>query len=1172
MGTKFFAPILTSLIMAIFSVSAFAVPPTDEVIQKLKDDGLFDQYVQSMIEARAQGVNAGIADDGKGRSQFALSPGATFRVLVLLVDFPDKSYTGGWVAGSTADFDSLLFSDGINPTGSMKEFYIESSYGNFILEGDVAGWYTASQNASYYTNFCDGSRGMGAYPNNARRLVEEAVALADPDVDFSLYDNDGNNYVDGIFVVHAGTGYEETGDNCEIHSHQWSISADYRDGVYVTTYSIEPEESAGNQELNAIGVFCHEFGHVLGLPDLYDTDYSSRGIGEWGMMASGSYNGNSKRPAQFSAWSKMALGWLSPINVTSNQIGVEFPAVEWNPVVYRLWKNGQGGSQYFLIENRQKTGFDEYLPGSGLLIWHIDENVGGNSNDWHPRVFLEQADGRFDLQNNGNGGDPGDAFPDAGYHPHFHDKTTPDSRAYNTTSSQVAAWNISSSDSIMTADLDVFWSRPYLYLMGAVFSDVNGGDGDGMLEAGETIELTMTIGNDWKTASAAEVNMTIDDGTLNVTNGYALLGTIASGGSADNNGSPLVFEIPIDYTPRIDSFFFEITSDGGSFTSVLAVEENVGEPALLLVDDDNNDDVDTYYSSALYGRRLPYDLWNKYTSGTPGISELSKYDAVVWFTGDYRASPLSTGDISSMKDYLDAGGSLFLSGQAIAAQLSTLDPTFMSDYLKASYLSTSFVPILSPDAGSPNFADLDNIVITGASGASNQTNPDQIAAETGGVAELAYYGSPDLGAVSYSGSYKTMFFSFGFEAIVTGDYRFAERDTVYARVLDFLGVSSASGYPEVNNLEIGPGAAMNLLDHTPYIAWPYYDAGGSPQDEYHVQVGIDDDWSTAEMWDYGPVAGSDTSVVYAGSVLIDGQTYFARVRVSNGTQWSSWRTTQFRMNSVPGAPGNLDPDNLAGITDDMPVLQHQGAVDNELDPLTYDFEVYADSFMTTLVDQANDQSGGPGVVSWTVTVALDDESVYYWRGRASDGYEDGDWSSLASFWVNSVNQAPAAFDLVSPADEAVLTEMLPTFEWSASSESDLYDTLEYAFIMDTDPGFATADTVAGLQNTSYTVTDSISNGMDYYWKVVATDKFGGLTESGQVFSFSTWVPGDANSDGMVDVGDVVFLINYIFRGGAAPDPLSAGDANQDCISDVGDAVYILNYVFRDGPAPLVGCE
>ncbi len=183
----FFVLTLTFLLTA----TIYAVPPSDEVIQQLKDDGRFDKFLQTMAEAHAKGIDAGLNEFGKTPTREALAAPVSFNVLVILIDFSDKPYTAGAAAGTPAKFDSVLFSDNrVNPTGSMKEFYYENSYGNFILQGTVVGWYRAAQVANYYTNNCDGSHGMGPYPHNAQKLVEEAVALADPDVDYSQFDHD----------------------------------------------------------------------------------------------------------------------------------------------------------------------------------------------------------------------------------------------------------------------------------------------------------------------------------------------------------------------------------------------------------------------------------------------------------------------------------------------------------------------------------------------------------------------------------------------------------------------------------------------------------------------------------------------------------------------------------------------------------------------------------------------------------------------------------------------------------------------------------------------------------------------------------------------------------------------------------------------------------------------
>src|SRR4030067_456202 len=173
-------------------------------------------------------------------------------------------------------------------------------------------------------------------------------------------------------------------------------------------------------EDSPFGVVAHEFGHYLGLPDLYDTDSSSLGVGEWDVMGSGSWNGNPRgtSPSHFSAWSKEKLGWLTPIEGTvplltpqippgQNTPPQQTPAVENPSRAYRLTvKTASGGDEYFLVENRQRTGYDAALPGDGLLIWHIDDSVPNNDNEAHRLVDLEERD----AANGDTPDDPGDPW------------------------------------------------------------------------------------------------------------------------------------------------------------------------------------------------------------------------------------------------------------------------------------------------------------------------------------------------------------------------------------------------------------------------------------------------------------------------------------------------------------------------------------------------------------------------------------------------------------------------------------------------------------------------------------------------------------------------------------------------------------------------------------------
>jgi immune inhibitor A len=370
------------------------------------------------------------------------------RVIVVLVDFSDKAMTQ-----PPTHFQDLFFSTGVMPTKSVREYYTEVTHGLIDIQGNVAGPFRLPLTLAQYAN---GESGLGIVSPNAQTMARDAVVAADPTIDFTPYDNDGNGFVDAFIVIHAGSGAEETGNSGDIWSHKWVLEGGAMtvDSTKIFGYLTVPEDSR-------IGVCCHELGHLLfGFPDLYDTDGTSEGIGNWCLMAGGSWGPFSPghagdTPVHPSAWCKANQGWVSVNNLTTNG-PLSIPDVKDSNTVHRLWKDGAAGSEYFLMENREKNRFDVSLPGSGLLIWHIDESVPDNTNEAHYKVALIEADGQRDLERpNGNRGDAGDPYPGSSGNANFNDGSNPNSKSYSGLPTRVSLTGISAAAAVMTANVAV---------------------------------------------------------------------------------------------------------------------------------------------------------------------------------------------------------------------------------------------------------------------------------------------------------------------------------------------------------------------------------------------------------------------------------------------------------------------------------------------------------------------------------------------------------------------------------------------------------------------------------------------------------------------------------------------------------------------------------------------
>ena len=689
--------------------SALSMPPNKAAIEKWKAEGVWEQKVANWNAFKAAGGCSPEEhvpfDRAKRKERLALGEEVTdtVHVVVLLAEFTDWPASGGAADGQPDQFDSLLFSEGKhNPTGSMTEFYMENSYGTFFVKGDIYGWYLMPRTYAYYVGDDDGT-------SKGREVAADAAEIANnAGVDFSQYDNDGDGYCDGLIIVHSGRGAEEGAYGIWSHKSNLSFPYPVYDGVTVKAYTINPEE-LGNQ-LSNMGVFAHEYGHVLGLPDLYHMGPEGtpgQGIGRWSMMSTGSWNGNGKSPSHFDAWCKNELGFAlyTFLYDTLNMDNVEIPCVEFNPVTFRLQNISAVPSEYWLVENRQQVGFDVGLPGSGLLVYHVDPGAGGNYNSLRYMIAVEEADGNRNLISGSNTGDPGDPFPGSTNNRAFHDLSIPNSRAndYGLTPGVVTGvglWDISDSDSIMYADLDVQFSRPWIVLsddIPVVFDDSEHGDGDGRAEAGEIVEFYCGFKNYMRTAYLARLSISCNNPSVSFGQNDAEISDILGHAS---NVEPIEIILANDLDPMIDTLWLMVTSDSlygvegtKEYQSLIPLEFALGGTQVLVVDDEASasDDYDLVYTEALYDLRIASERWSTADSGSPTGSDLSQFRMVFWHTGDATEGILNNTDITAMKDYLDGHGNLLLSTWGGIQDIVDLDSVFMPNYFGAEVTGTELL-------------------------------------------------------------------------------------------------------------------------------------------------------------------------------------------------------------------------------------------------------------------------------------------------------------------------------------------------------------------------------------------------------------------------------------------------------------------------------------------------
>jgi len=418
-----------------------------------------------------------------GLSTSTASP--VWNVPVILVSFSDQPL-GTTIYGSSSPaqfFEKELFdTTGATPTGSVYDYYKWVSGNRLHVIGKVVATVNLAAPKNFYAK---DNWGLGFWaPQNVAGFVSAALALADSSVDWRPYDQDHDGYVDMVWVVHSGLPGESTvardnlwsltsrlsaWPNVEPFPTRTSVPGAPSLKMHVDRFSILPEISAVRPgQPCEIGVYCHEFGHALGLPDLYDasTIGGSRnmGPGNWNLMATGGWGTDGQSPeypSHMGAWSMLFLGWRQSIRPSADTVMVQNGIAHGDPIV-EFWFQGEYNPEHFLIENRQREGFDRNLPAEGLIVYQVDETVMGlglQSNRVNagptPGLRLVESDGLYDIVAGRNRGDEHDPFPGFFNRTEIDDSTSPSTRTFRGAITNIAIRGITPVGDAMRYELKV---------------------------------------------------------------------------------------------------------------------------------------------------------------------------------------------------------------------------------------------------------------------------------------------------------------------------------------------------------------------------------------------------------------------------------------------------------------------------------------------------------------------------------------------------------------------------------------------------------------------------------------------------------------------------------------------------------------------------------------------
>jgi M6 family metalloprotease-like protein len=410
-------------------------------------------------KSAAKATSSTLPQAGMGKFTSDFPTKGKVKGLIILVEYSDMKFKTSYTTSAKDYFTNMINQTGFNEnggTGCAREYFEEMSFNQFTPEFDVVGPYTLSNGYAYY-----GKNDSSGDDVNATGMIAEACYLADDDVDFSQYDNDGDGVCDNVFVFYAGKGEATYGTANTVWPHSWNLSYDKTlatpvlDGVKIDRYACTNEWLSTRPD--GVGTFIHEFSHVMGLPDLYDTSSKLYCTPcDYDCLDYGPYNNDGCTPPAYSVFERNAMGWID-LKLLDKSESVTLGHIEDTNegCIIQTSKD----NEFFLFENRQQSGWDTYIPGHGMLIWHIDfdqtifdANTVNNSSS-HQYVDIVEANNKTNTTSMSATTEAGWTWPGTAKKTSYTSTTNPAFKQWNKTEINMPITNIKEEDGIITFDV-----------------------------------------------------------------------------------------------------------------------------------------------------------------------------------------------------------------------------------------------------------------------------------------------------------------------------------------------------------------------------------------------------------------------------------------------------------------------------------------------------------------------------------------------------------------------------------------------------------------------------------------------------------------------------------------------------------------------------------------------